>query len=589
MLLLFIAYAGGVLTILSPCILPVLPFVLARADRRFVTHGLPLLLGMAVAFVVVGTLAAVVGQWAITANRIGRDIALVAMALFGLALLWPSLSDRLSRPLVALGNRLSDSSDGERSGVVSSAALGVATGLLWAPCAGPILGLIFSTAALEGASLKTSLLLAAYALGACTALAVALLAGRRVFAALKSSLHAAEGVRRALGALVLLAAVAIFFGFDTGALARLSTASTTRLEQSLLERAGAAKNMPNAATSGDASTAANAMQPGGATVAGEVLPDIKPTLDGGGPWLNSPPLTLAALKGKVVLVDFWTYSCINCIRALPYVRAWAAKYKDAGLVVIGVHTPEFAFEKVADNVRKAVHDQQVDYPVVLDNDYAIWRSFSNNYWPAHYFFDATGKLRHTHFGEGGYDESERVIQQLLAENGAKTSAATLVDVKAGGAAAAPDAANVQSPETYIGYDRAENFASPGGAAEDTEHEYTDGKPRLNEWGLDGRWTIMSDSAFSGPAGARIAYVFHARDLHLVLGPWHPGQRVRFRVTLDGKPPGADHGMDVDAQGNGVIDGQRLYQLIRQHGVVGEHRFEIEFLDAGAQAFAFTFG
>ncbi len=592
MLLLLIAYAGGVLTILSPCILPVLPFVLARADRRFVTHGLPLLLGMAVAFVVVGTLAAVVGQWAVTANRIGRDLALVAMALFGLALLWPSLSDRLSRPLVALGNRLSQSSDDERSGVISSAALGVATGLLWAPCAGPILGLIFSTAALEGASLKTSLLLAAYALGACTALAVALLAGRRVFAAMKSSLHAAEGVRRGLGALVLLAAVAIFFGFDTGALARLSTASTTRLEQSLLERAGAAKTAPGT-TSGEAANSGTAVAGGDMGKAGitpgEVLPDIKPTLEGGGPWLNSPPLTLPSLKGKVVLVDFWTYSCINCIRALPYVRAWAAKYKDAGLVVIGVHTPEFAFEKVVDNVRKAVHDQQVDYPVVLDNDYAIWRSFNNNYWPAHYFFDATGKLRHTHFGEGGYDESEQVIQQLLAENGTKTSAGSLVEVKASGAAAAADAANVQSPETYIGFDRAENFASPGGAVEDTEHDYRNGNPHLNQWGLDGHWTIMQDSAFSGAAGARITYVFHARDLHLVLGPWHAGQHVRFRVTIDGKPPGANHGMDVDAQGNGVIDSQRLYQLIRQQGAVGEHRFQIEFLDAAAQAFAFTFG
>jgi len=602
MILLAVAYIGGLLTILSPCILPVLPFVLARADQRFVRHGLPLLLGMAVAFVSVATLAAVVGAWAVTANRIGRDVALAVMALFGLALLWPALAERLARPFVALGNRLSQNSGGEErhQGVAGSVVLGVATGLLWAPCAGPILGLIFSTAALQGAGVHTSLMLLAYALGACTALAIALLAGGRVFAALKSSLHAAEGVRRGLGVLVLVSAIAIFLGLDTGALARWSTASTNRLEQALLARAGidAGHGAATNAMSGSMSMSGNpsmmmsntAMTGGNASSAADAaLTGLKPTLAGSGPWLNSPPLTLAALKGKVVLVDFWTYSCINCLRALPYVRAWYDRYRAVGLAVIGVHTPEFAFEKQPDNVRKAVRDLQVDYPVVLDNDYAIWRSFDNRFWPAHYFFDATGRLRHAHFGEGGYDESERLIQQLLTEAGTRNLPTSLVDVHAGGAAAAADAADVLSPETYVGYDRAQNFVSPQGATHDEPQTYTDGDPRLNEWGLAGRWTIAADSATSLQAGARIAFVFHARDLHLVLGPARAGQHIRYRVTLDGAPPGTNHGADTDAQGNGSVDGQRLYQLIRQNGAVGDHRFQIEFLDAGAQAFSFTFG
>ncbi len=612
MSLLLVAYLGGLLTIFSPCILPVLPFVLARADRRFVSHGLPLLLGMAGAFVIVGSLAAVVGDWAVTTNRIGRGIALVVMALFGLALLWPELSTRLMQPLVSLGNRLTQSAgniEGRGRGVLASVTLGVATGLLWAPCAGPILGLIFGTAALQGASTNTSLMLLAYALGATSALALALLAGGKLFTALKSRLGTAEGLRRGLGALVLVAAVAIFFGFDTTVLARLSTASTNRIEQALLEKTGGAPQAPAAMSGGNAMMAGNtammsgnnammsadggapsmAMSDGAGSPAGKVaLDDITPSLAGGGPWINSPPLDFAALKGKVVLVDFWTYSCINCIRALPYVRAWDAKYRDAGLVVIGVHTPEFAFERVTANVQRATRDLAITYPVVVDNDYAIWRAFKNRFWPAHYFIDATGKLRHAHFGEGAYDESERMIQSLLAEAGAKTSS-SLVEVRATGAAAAADDANVQSPETYVGYERAENFVSPGGAVNDAAHEYTDGDPRLNEWGFTGRWKIGAQSAVADSVKAGIVYVFHARDLHLVLGPAQSGRAVRFRVTLDGKPPGDDHGADIDAQGFGTINGERLYQLIRQKGAIAERRFRIEFLDAGAQAYAFTFG
>jgi thiol-disulfide isomerase/thioredoxin len=312
------------------------------------------------------------------------------------------------------------------------------------------------------------------------------------------------------------------------------------------------------------------------------------SLAGAVTWLNSPPLTAEGLKGKVVLIDFWTYSCINCLRTLPYVKAWAEKYRAQGLVVIGVHTPEFAFEKRLDNVRKAVADFGLGYPVAVDNDYAIWRAFKNRYWPAHYFIDAEGRIRHHHFGEGGYERSEQVIRELLAEAG-QTPPAGLAQVRAAGVQAPADLTEVQSPETYLGYGRAENFVSPEGFAEDRPRAYTRETPRLNEWSLVGRWTVGKEDAALDAAPGRIVYRFRARDLHLVLGPAEDGKPVRFRVRLDGAAPGTSAGSDIDASGAGTVREQRLYQLIRQTGAVGEREFEIEFLDPGIQAYAFTFG
>jgi len=315
-----------------------------------------------------------------------------------------------------------------------------------------------------------------------------------------------------------------------------------------------------------------------------------PDLTGAVQWLNSPPLTAAGLKGKVVLVDFWTYSCINCLRTIPYVRAWAEKYKDQGLVVIGVHSPEFAFEKNVDNVRKAIANFKIDYPVAIDNDYAIWRAFDNQYWPADYFVDAQGRIRHHEFGEGDYDESERVIQQLLAEAGRTNVATGLVSVNATGAEAAADMDDVQSPETYVGYERAANFASPGGAVQDIRHVYeAPVTPQLNQWGLSGDWTIGSEHAALNAKDGNIVYRFHARDLHLVLGPGADGKPIHFRVTIDGAAPGNNHGTDIDADGQGMVTGQRLYQLVRQSGTIADHTFQIQFLDPGVQAYAFTFG
>ena len=305
-------------------------------------------------------------------------------------------------------------------------------------------------------------------------------------------------------------------------------------------------------------------------------------------WLNSPRLTSSSLAGKVVLVDFWTYTCINWLRTLPYVRAWAQKYRDA--VVIGVHTPEFGFERNIDNVRRAVQQMRIEYPVVIDNDYAIWRAFNNQYWPALYFIDARGRVRDRHFGEGEYQRSETAIQRLLAEAGVAGRRDDLVSVVGEGVEAAADWDNLKTPETYVGYDRTQNFASRGGADLDRRRVYAaPARLALNQWALTGEWTMGRQATVLGNPDGRIVYRFHARDLHLVMGPLRQESPVRFRVSIDGQPPGAAHGLDVDEGGNGTVVEQRLYQLIRQPKPIVDRTFEIHFLDAGVETLAFTFG
>ncbi|MBB3316894.1 cytochrome c biogenesis protein CcdA/thiol-disulfide isomerase/thioredoxin [Rhizobium sp. BK181] len=586
MLLFLIAYLAGALTIVSPCILPVLPFVLSRAGQPFARSILPMLVGMIVTFAGVATLAAVGGSWAVHANEIGRYAAIALIAGFGVTLLSPRIAAVVTRPAVALGSRLSQQASG-KGGVSTSFLLGVATGLLWAPCAGPILGLVLTGAALQGANVQTTLLLTAYAAGAATSLAMAVLAGEKVFAAMKRSLGVGERLRQGLGIAVLAGVTAIALGLDTGLLSRLSYASSAGIEQSLLDKLHD--------SSGVAKPGGNAMQLAANDARKGYQSDLPvlgrlQSLDGAVEWLNSKPLSAEELRGKVVLVDFWTYSCINCIRTIPYVRAWAEKYRDQGLVVIGVHSPEFAFEKRIGNVRQAIDKFQIGYPVAIDNNFKIWRSFANNYWPAHYFIDAKGQIRHTQFGEGDYERSERVVQDLLAEAaGSKKADAATVEPDAKGAEAAPDLARLQSGESYIGYLRAANFISPEGVKADAARDYTVGKPSLNEWGLTGKWTVGGEQASLDQAGGGITYRFSARDLHLVLGPGADGKKVRFQVKVDGAAPGADHGSDIDADGNGTVSETRLYQLVRQSGEVRERTFEIRFLDPGVEAFVFTFG
>jgi thiol-disulfide isomerase/thioredoxin len=306
-------------------------------------------------------------------------------------------------------------------------------------------------------------------------------------------------------------------------------------------------------------------------------------------WFNSPRLTPSSLAGKVVLVDFWTYTCINWLRTLPYIRAWSQKYQQ-GLVVIGVHTPEFAFERNVDNVRRAVQQMKIEYPIVIDNDYSIWRAFKNQYWPALYFLDPRGRIRQHHFGEGEYERSERAIQRLLSEMAVASTSNGIVSVDGSGFEAAADWTNLRSPETYVGYERSENFVSRGAAALDQRRAYVaPTRLALNQWSLAGEWTMGRQATALNKASGQIGYRFHARDVHLVMGPSRPGGSVRFRVTIDGQPPGAAHGLDVDESGNGTAVEQRLHQLIRQPKPIVDRTFVIEFLDPGVEAFSFTFG
>ena len=570
MALIFLVFLGGALTILSPCILPVLPFVFARAEQPFLKNGLPMLAGMTLTFAAVATLAAVGGAWAVHLNQYGRIVALIVLSLLALTLVSSTLADRLAQPFVALGDRLSrlsiaTTSAVARIGILRSALLGVATGMLWAPCAGPILGLVLTGAAVSGPNTRTTLLLLAYAVGAASSLAIALLAGRRLFSAMKKSLGVGVWIRRGLGITVLAAVVVIASGADTGALTQLSLARTDRLEQVLVGQIQSSANAENHLAS-DA-------------------------FDGATAWLNSPPLTPAQLHGKVVLVDFWTYSCINCLRSLPYVKAWYDKYRNYGLVVIGVHSPEFAFEKELLNVRRASTDLGVTYPIALDNHYAIWKAFNNPYWPAHYFIDAQGEIRGHRYGEGDYDASEQIIRQLLMNAGARNlPPAGMQDLRGAGVEAAADNAHVKSPETYVGFARAEHFSSSAGFVQDHSATYTAPTTlALNQWALNGAWTVNSEHATLDQAGGSVVFHFYARDLHLVLGPAKDGQPVRFQVLLDGAAPGDDHGVDTDASGSGSVQDQRLYQLIRQSTDAREHDFSIQFLDDGVSVYAFTFG
>ncbi|AXE96909.1 MULTISPECIES: cytochrome c biogenesis protein DipZ [Paraburkholderia] len=599
MLLIVIAFLAGVFTILSPCILPVVPFVFARSDRPFVTDRLPLLVGLAGTFALVTGLGTAGLSGAAQLSEYGRWISLALFAVFGAALLFPEIASRLSRPLSGLADRFVASSQGQGATrrIGSAVLLGAATGLLWAPCAGPILGLILTGAALHGASWQTGAALAAYAGGAACSLAVVSGLGKRSLDLLKRSFGLGEGLRRAMGALVLLTVGAIALGIDTRILAYVPSAPTNAIESRLVNLLATKKPVPAAAqadrivrvsSTSNVSSVSNVS--GASTPAALPVQGRLPSLDGATSWLNSAPLSSDALRGKVVVVNFWTYSCINCLRTLPYLNTWAQRYHDDGLVVIGVHTPEFGFEHDAGNVERALGDLNIHYPVAIDNGYRIWQAFGNQYWPAFYIVDAQGRIRYHHFGEGGYDEAEQAIRQLLADHGGSLPAAARQPVQATGAQAAADPADVGSGETYVGYREAQGFASSQRVKRDAAFAYTlPAQLPLNNWGLAGEWNIGAESAVPTARQGRIAYRFHARDLHLVLAPTADGKPVRFRITVDGAAPGAAHGADVASDGTGVVTSARLYQLVRQPGPVNDRTFQIEFLDPGVKVFSFTFG
>ncbi|MDZ5431093.1 cytochrome c biogenesis protein DipZ [Pseudomonas fluorescens] len=393
-----IAFLGGILTVLSPCILPVVPFLFAGADRKrssiLLTLG-----GMALTFALVSSLAVVSSEWVIQASNAGRHVALIVMVLFALSLISARVGDWLARPFVLLGNRL-DPNSRNVSGPLGSLMIGVATGLLWAPCAGPILGVILTSAMLQGANANTSLLLVAYGLGSALSLGVLIFAGRGLVNRLKPSIPVTGWLRRGAGVAVLAGAAVISTGADNVLLANTSSEGIGKVEKGVLE------TVPKVVDYFVSKVKADSM---------DNAQGAMPSLSGAVEWINSPALTNESLKGKVVLVDFWTFDCINCKRTLPYVKDWVKKYEKDGLVVVGVHTPEYGFERIIDNVKDKVKEYGITYPVAIDNNYAIWRNFDNQYWPAHYLIDAKGQVRFTHFGEGRYDDQEKMIQQLLEE------------------------------------------------------------------------------------------------------------------------------------------------------------------------------
>jgi thiol-disulfide isomerase/thioredoxin len=396
------------------------------------------------------------------------------------------------------------------------------------------------------------------------------------FSAIKHSFLFEGWVPRALGLAAMLGVVAIAIGRDTNLLAKISFVDAAKAEQRLI---GAFHSEKPAVLARSAATSQPALADEGP------LPDLGGAIG----WLNSAPLSGESLRGKVALVDIWTYTCINSLRPLPYVKNWVTKYKDAGLVVIGVHTPEFSFEKERVNVENAVRDLKITYPVAIDSNYSIWQAFNNSAWPAQYLIDGKGRIRYHHFGESEYEEIERIIQELLKENGATGLDGITATISADGVEAAPSG-DVQSPETYIGYRQAERFASPERLAQDSQKIYSSPtRPSLNEWGLSGPWNIGAESAVLQAVPGKIVFRFHARDLHLILAPTKDGKPVRFKVKLDGTAPSDDHGADSSPDGTGEIREPRLYQLIRQNGAVKDKTFEIEFLDPGVQALDFTFG
>ncbi|MGJ7517816.1 cytochrome c biogenesis protein DipZ [Pseudomonas baetica] len=401
-----IAFLGGILTVLSPCILPVVPFLFAGADRKR-SSILLTLVGMALTFALVSSLAVVSSEWVIQASNAGRHVALIVMVLFALSLISARVGDWLTRPFVALGNRI-DPNSSKVSGPLGSLMIGIATGLLWAPCAGPILGVILTGAMLQGANAGTSLLLVAYGLGSALSLGVLIFAGRGLVNRLKPSIPVTGWLRRGAGVAVLAGAAVISTGADNVLLASTSSETVGKVEKGVLE------TVPKVVDYFVSKVKADSM---------DNAQGAMPSLAGAVEWINSPALSNQSLKGKVVLVDFWTFDCINCKHTLPYVKDWAKKYEKDGLVVIGVHTPEYGFERIIDNVRDKVKEYGITYPVAIDNNYAIWRNFDNQYWPAHYLIDAKGQVRFTHFGEGRYDDQERMIQQLLEEAKATAPAA----------------------------------------------------------------------------------------------------------------------------------------------------------------------
>lgn len=571
LILILFAFLAGVVTILSPCILPVLPLVLSGS----LTGGKKRPIGIVVGFVASFTfftlaLTAIVRLTGVSPDIL-RIISIVIILCFGLALIVPKFQLWMERIFSGIAGAAANKNEG--SGFFGGVFLGLSLGLIWTPCVGPILASVITLAATSSVNLAAVFITLAYALGSGIPMLLITYGGRQLLQRVPWLLQNTAKIQKAFGILMILTALAIAFNvdrkFQTYVLEKFPNygAGLTKLEQNNLvtnelTKLRSGKDMINPPT-----------------VDFQKYPDA-PEIISGGEWFNSKPLKLADLKGKVVLIDFWTYSCINCIRTLPYLKSWNEKYADKGLVIIGVHTPEFEFEKNPNNLAQAIKDFGIKYPVVQDNNYATWSVYNNSYWPAKYFIDKDGKVRDTHFGEGNYDESELLIQQLLKETGAKVD-----NMKVENKTYSIEAA---TPETYLGYARIGNFASPENIRPDVDSNYSiPTKLAVNEFAYSGVWNIAAQIA-KPKNGSFLTLNFSAKDTYLVMAPSDSGKPAKVKVYLDGKPISSDQfGEDVK-DGIVTVDKDRLYNLVKL--VRGErHLLKLEFLDDNAQLFAFTFG
>jgi cytochrome c biogenesis protein CcdA/thiol-disulfide isomerase/thioredoxin len=590
-----LAIIAGLLTVASPCILPILPPLLSASVATPLRHRpFWIVLGLAGGFTLFGTTFTLFGSFLGLSNTVLRQAALAFLFFFSLSLIWPKLWEGIGTRISLFAQRLMGRGrPAAEQGRLHALLLGGSLGLVWAPCAGPILGIVLTLATVQPSFARTLLLMGGYSLGAAAPMLLIGYGGRRIAGRLQRFRSWGPISHKALGFLTLATVIALFFNLDTLLLARLPGGLfiTNRIETVLVgkKEAGAApQGRPDetAAAPGVALAAIGAPT----SVDAAPLPVMGPMPEFAGitAWINSPPLSAADLRGKVVLVDFWTYSCINCIRTLPYVTRWFGKYKDEGFVVVGVHTPEFSFEQELGNVEQAVVRNHIHYPVALDNGYGTWNAFKNHYWPAHYLIDAQGQIRETHFGEGQYEETERAIQALLAE-------AKLLHQPVGldSARKPVDFSKIRSDETYIGYARAERFTSPQPMRHDTAENYS--APTAlspDEWALEGTWRISSEAARLEAPGGSIRFRFEAPKLNLVMAGGEDGTKaVTGRVYLDGKPVSPRlRGADVQSDGTVMIGASRLYNLVAlSPSDDAPHLFELRFDRPEVELFAFTFG
>ncbi|MBI3804422.1 MAG: cytochrome c biogenesis protein DipZ [Nitrospirae bacterium] len=576
-----LAIIAGGLTVLSPCILPILPPLLSASVSGNHRHRpFWIVLGLAISFTGFGVIFSLFGTFLGLSNAMLRDAALILLFFFAFTLLWPSLWAGIGVRISALVQLIPGM--GEMSGkqtAVSSLLLGASLGLIWAPCAGPILGIILTLAAVQSSFAPTLLLMAAYSLGAAVPMLMIGYGGRRISERVTSLRKWGPSFHKALGALTLATVVALFFNLDTLLLAKLpgSLFVANQIEKQLTGTVNTPSD-PGSAFGPDSALAANKKSP--YPVLG-TMPEFAEVTT----WLNSPPLTKESLRGKVVLIDFWTYSCINCIRTLPAVTRWDEKYRDQGLVIVGVHTPEFQFEKEVGNIKSAIVRHGIKYPVAVDNDYGTWKAYHNQFWPAKYLIDAEGKLRLTHFGEGDEDVFEQAIQSVLMEAKLLHRPVAVDETKRNA-----DLRRIHSPETYVGYSRASNFFSNERMALDTTTNYTPPPAlRLNDWALGGTWKVADEAAILQAPGGKIQFRFQAPKLNLVMKGSDKG--IPAKVLVDGAPIPADmRGSDVGADGKTIIKDARLYNLITlPKEDDAEHLFEMIFENPSVELYAFTFG